>query len=238
VVRRVHERARRGATRHDEVNGQGDAQRILSLLPAEPVVQLAEGATLLRGFAEPETRGLMSALHQVVATAPFRHMVTPGGHRMSVEITNCGRVGWVTDSGGYRYDPLDPLSGRPWLPMPTVFRSLAVRAASARGFDGFEPDACLINRYEPGARLTLHQDRNERDFSQPIVSVSLGLSAVFLFGGSHRNHRPRRIRLESGDVVVWGGPARLAFHGVEPLEDGDDPLTGRCRINLTFRKAL
>ena len=220
------------------MNGQGDARHILSLLPAEPVVLLAEGATLLRGFAEPDARSLIETLRQLVATAPFRHMVTPGGHRMSVGITNCGRVGWVTDSGGYRYDPLDPMSGHPWPSMPAEFRSLAVRAAAAGAFDGFEPDACLINRYEPGARLSLHQDRNERDFDQPIVSVSLGLSAVFLFGGSHRHERPRRVRLESGDVVVWGGPARLTFHGVEPLDDGDDPLTGRCRLNLTFRKAL
>lgn len=211
---------------------------LLSLLPADPVVRLADGATLLRSFAEPDARSLIETLRQLVATAPFRHMVTPGGHRMSVGITNCGRVGWVTDSGGYRYDPLDPMSGRSWPSMPAEFQSLAVRAAAAGGFDGFEPDACLINRYEPGARLTLHQDRNERDFSQPIVSVSLGLSAVFLFGGPQRHDRPRRVKLESGDVVVWGGPARLTFHGVEPLEVGDDPLTGRCRINLTFRKAL
>src|SRR5439155_13479333 len=158
--------------------------------------------------------------------------------RMSVAITNCGRAGWVTDRSGYRYDPIDPFTSRPWPAMPAICRSLAVRAALAAGFDGFAPDACLVNRYEPGARLSLHQDRNERDFGQPIVSVSLGLSAVFLFGGQRRNDRPRRVRLESGDVVVWGGPARLTFHGVEPLEDGDDPLTGRCRINLTFLKAL
>jgi len=221
------------------VNGQPEAQRPTpSLLPAEPVVALAKGATLLRGFAEPESQRLMEALQHVLAAAPPRHMVTPGGHRMSVAITNCGHAGWVTDRSGYRYDPIDPLTRCPWPSMPAVFRTLAVRAASAGGFDRFDPDACLINRYEPGARLTLHQDRNERDFGQPIVSVSLGLSAVFLFGGPDRSHRPRRIRLESGDVIVWGGPARLAFHGVEPLEDGDDPLTGRCRINLTFRKAL
>ena len=232
MVRRVHEGARRGAAGHDEVNG------ILNLLPAEPVVLLAEGATLLRGFAGSETRSLLQALPHVLAAAPFRRMVTPGGHRMSVAITNCGRAGWVTDRGGYRYDPIDPLTRRAWPSMPAEFRSLALRAASAGGFDGFEPDACLINRYEPGARLSLHQDRNERDFDQPIVSVSLGLSAVFLFGGSHRHERPRRVRLESGDVVVWGGPARLTFHGVEPLDDDDDPLTGRCRLNLTFRKAL
>jgi alkylated DNA repair protein (DNA oxidative demethylase) len=157
---------------------------------------------------------------------------------MSVAMTNCGRAGWVTDRSGYRYDPLDPVTQRPWPPMPAGFLELAARAASAAGFPGFVPDSCLINRYEPGTRLSLHQDRNERDFGAPIVSVSLGLPAVFLFGGSRRADRARRVRLESGDVVVWGGPARLAFHGVAPLADGDDPLTGNCRINLTLRKAL
>jgi DNA oxidative demethylase len=202
------------------------------------VEALADGATVLRRFAEPEASALMASLQPVLARAPFRHMVTPGGHRMSVAMTNCGRAGWVTDQSGYRYDPIDPTTQRTWPSMPTVFVRLAVRAAAAGGFDGFEPDACLVNRYEPGARLSLHQDRNERDFRAPIVSVSLGLPAVFLFGGSRRSDRPRKVRLESGDVAVWGGPARLAFHGVDPLAEGDDPLTGRCRINLTFRKAL
>jgi alkylated DNA repair protein (DNA oxidative demethylase) len=199
---------------------------------------LADGATVLRRFAEPEASALMASLQHVLARAPLRHMVTPGGHRMSVAMTNCGRAGWVTDQSGYRYDPIDPITQRTWPSMPTAFVRLAVRAAAAGGFDGFEPDACLVNRYEPGARLSLHQDRNERDFRAPIVSVSLGLPAVFLFGGSRRSDRPRKVRLESGDVAVWGGPARLAFHGVDPLAEGDDPLTGRCRINLTFRKAL
>lgn len=157
---------------------------------------------------------------------------------MSVAMTNCGRVGWVTDGKGYRYDAIDPLSGKRWPSMPPVFLQLAERAAAAAGFSAFEPDSCLINRYEPGARLSLHQDRNEHGFDAPIVSVSLGLPAIFLFGGLVRNERPRRLRLENGDVVVWGGPARLAFHGVEPLADGNHPLTGRCRLNLTFRRAL
>jgi alkylated DNA repair protein (DNA oxidative demethylase) len=157
---------------------------------------------------------------------------------MSVAMSNCGRVGWVTDRTGYRYDPIDPMTRRPWPSMPAAFRRLAASAAAGAGFQGFEPDACLINRYEPAAQLSLHQDRNERDLGAPIVSVSLGLPAVFLFGGVRRSERPRKVRLESGDVAVWGGPARLVFHGIEPLADGDDPLTGRCRINLTFRKAL
>jgi DNA oxidative demethylase len=143
----------------------------------------------------------------------------------------------VTDRRGYRYDPADPETGRPWPAMPFVFSALATRAAAVGGFGGFAADACLINRYEPGSRLSLHQDRNERDFEQPIVSVSLGLPATFLFGGLERSDRPRRFRLESGDVVVWGGPSRLVFHGVDTLADGDHPATGRCRINLTLRKA-
>jgi alkylated DNA repair protein (DNA oxidative demethylase) len=206
--------------------------------PGPRVEALGEGATLLRGFAEPDVAALMESLRDILVTAPFRHMVTPGGYRMSVALTNCGRAGWVTDRSGYRYDPIDPMTRQPWPSMPATFLRLGARAAAACRFDGFEPDACLINRYEPGARLSLHQDRNERDFGAPIVSVSLGLPAVFLFGGARRSDRPRRLRLESGDVAVWGGPARLAFHGVEPLDDGHDPLTGRCRINLTLRKAL
>jgi alkylated DNA repair protein (DNA oxidative demethylase) len=202
------------------------------------VETLAQGALLLRGFAYSDAMALMEALEQILATSPFRHMITPGGYRMSVAMTNCGRAGWITDRSGYRYDTLDPMNRRPWPPIPDAFLGVATRAAAAAGFGVFEPDACLINRYEPAARLSLHQDRNERDFGAPIVSVSLGLPAVFLFGGLRRNDRPRRVRLESGDVAVWGGSARLAFHGIAPLADGDDPLTGHCRINLTFRKAL
>ena len=203
--------------------------------PAEP---LAQGAVLLRGFASQDVAGLLDAVRGIATTAPFRHMTTPGGYRMSVAMTNCGEAGWVSDANGYRYDSLDPETGRPWPPIPELFLSLAARAAAEAGFSNFRPDACLINRYESGARLTLHQDRNERDFTQPIVSVSLGLPAVFLFGGPRRKDRPRRVRIETGDVAVWGGPSRLAFHGIAPLAAGSDPLAGAYRINLTFRKAL
>jgi alkylated DNA repair protein (DNA oxidative demethylase) len=199
---------------------------------------IAEGATLLHGFAAGAAPSLLQAIEDVVAAAPLRHMITPGGYRMSVAMTNCGAAGWVTDRSGYRYDARDPLTGKPWPAMPGIFSDLARRAAAAGGFGDFEPDACLINRYEPGARLTMHQDKNERDYTAPIVSVSLGLPAVFLFGGLRRKDRPQRMRLESGDVAVWGGPTRLAYHGVAPLADGDDPLTGHCRYNLTFRTAL
>lgn len=199
---------------------------------------VAPGARLLRGFARGEAPAMMQAIDLIAAAAPFRHMVTRGGFRMSVAMTNCGKAGWITDRRGYRYASIDPETGRPWPEMPKIFSELAARAAEAGGFSKFEPDACLINRYEPGARMSLHQDRNEQDFGQPIVSVSLGLPAVFLFGGDERSDRPKKVHLENGDVVVWGGVARLAFHGIAPLAEGEHPLTGKARINLTFRKAL
>ncbi len=199
--------------------------------------RLADGAVLLRGLAIGRQSELLTALHEVVAAAPFRHMTTPGGHQMSVAMTNCGSVGWVTDRTGYRYDGNDPENAQPWPAMPRPFVELAAQAAAEAGFGGFSPDACLINRYQPGARMSLHQDRDERDFGAPIVSVSLGLPAIFLFGGLQRSDKPQRFRLEHGDVVVWGGPARLAFHGVAPLADGEHGVMGRQRINLTFRKA-
>jgi alkylated DNA repair protein (DNA oxidative demethylase) len=199
--------------------------------------QIAEGAILLRGFARAFEHDLLPALHAVTEQAPFRHMQTPGGHRMSVAMTNCGCYGWVTDRRGYRYDAIDPESNKAWPDMPSVFLLLAGQAAERAGFAGFSPDACLINRYEPGARMSLHQDRDERDFTCPIVSVSLGLSAVFLFGGPKRSDKAQRYRLQHGDVVVWGGPSRLFFHGVAPLAEGEHASLGRQRINLTFRKA-
>jgi alkylated DNA repair protein (DNA oxidative demethylase) len=199
--------------------------------------RLAPGAAVLPGFAAPAEAALLAALREVVARAPFRHMVTPGGFRMSVAMTNCGSYGWVTDRSGYRYDPVDPQSGNEWPPMPESFLRLAVDAAAHAGFSGFVPDACLINRYEPGARMSLHQDKNERDFDQPIVSVSLGLPAVFLFGGFKRADKPRRVELRHGDVMVWGGPSRLRYHGVMPLKDGGHPVVGPHRINLTLRRA-
>jgi alkylated DNA repair protein (DNA oxidative demethylase) len=211
---------------------------LLSELPAprtrEPI---GDGAVVLRGFVSARAGELLCAVEHIHAAAPFRHLTTPGGHVMSVAMTNCGDLGWVSDRRGYRYQGVDPLSGAPWPAMPELFRCVATGAAEEAGYARFMSDACLINRYEPGARLTLHQDRNERDPSQPIVSVSLGVSAIFLFGGLRRNDRPRRIRLDHGDVVVWGGATRLAFHGVEALGEGMHAVTGRCRINLTFRKA-
>jgi len=203
----------------------------------EPREPLGDGAVLLRGFALDEADALFAAARAVIAEAPLRHMVTPGGLAMAVAMTNCGPLGWVSDRRGYRYQGTDPLSGEPWPAMPAVFRSLAGRAASAAGFDGFEPDACLVNRYEPGTRLSLHQDRDETDHGAPIVSVSLGLPAVFLWGGLKRADRPHRVPLVHGDVVVWGGPSRLVFHGVAPLAAGEHDRLGAQRVNLTFRKA-
>jgi alkylated DNA repair protein (DNA oxidative demethylase) len=206
------------------------------VLPPREVI--GEGAMLLRGFARPIQHDLLTAIEAIAAQSPFRHMSTAGGHQMSVAMTNCGRVGWVTDRTGYRYDTIDPDSGRPWPDMPPVFRELAGQAAAQAGFAGFRPEACLVNRYEPGARLSLHQDRDEKNYDAPIVSVSLGLPAIFLWGGLKRTDKTIRYRLEHGDVVVWGGPSRLIFHGVAPLADGEHALLGRRRINLTFRRAL
>ncbi len=193
---------------------------------------------LLGGFAEPIDRALLEAISDVTQAAPVRRMVVPGGGTMSVAMTNCGKAGWVTDRKGYRYDPVDPESGKPWPEMPGVFADLAERAAAAAGFMKFSPDACLINRYEPGTRLSLHQDLNERDYKEPIVSVSLGVPAVFLWGGLKRADLPRRVPVVHGDVVVWGGPARMIFHGINTLKEGHHPLTGNLRYNLTFRRAL
>jgi alkylated DNA repair protein (DNA oxidative demethylase) len=200
--------------------------------------QLGPGAFVLRAFALDEAPALLDAIQVVARAAPFRHMTTARGLRMSVAMTNCGDAGWLSDRSGYRYDAIDPETRRPWPAMPDVFAHLARRAASAAGFEGFAPDACLINRYEPGTRLTLHQDRDEQDFAAPIVSASLGVPATFLWGGTARAARPRRVGLDHGDVVVWGGPARLNFHGIDTVGEGHHALTGSARFNLTFRQAL
>lgn len=196
------------------------------------------GLTYLAGFALPFEQQLLTAIGQITARAPFRHMLTRGGQSMSAAMTNCGAIGWVTDRTGYRYDPIDPETGRHWPALPQAFTQLAGQAAARAGFAHYLPDVCLINRYEPGARMSLHQDRDERDFSSPIVSVSLGLPATFLFGGLKRSDRPHRFPLEHGDVVVWGGVYRLVYHGVAPVADGSHASVGRMRLNLTMRKAL
>lgn len=194
-------------------------------------------ACVLRGFALPFAQELLSSIERIEQAAPFRHMVTPGGFEMSVAITNCGALGWTTDARGYRYTAQDPRSGRPWPPMPQAFARLARQAAEAAGFEGFAPDACLINRYAPGARLSLHQDKDERDLAAPIVSVSLGMPATFLFGGHKRSDKTAKVPLRHGDVVVWGAGDRLRYHGVSPLKDEPHPVLGSRRVNLTFRKA-
>jgi len=208
--------------------------------PASPTPRdepLCEGAVVLRGFALAQQEPLLQAIDAIVAQAPFRHLITPGGLRMSVAMTNAGSLGWVSDRRGYRYDPIDPLSGRPWPAMPEILHELAGSAAARAGFHGFVPDACLINRYQTGTRLSLHQDRDEGDLGQPIVSVSLGVPAMFLFGGLQRAERAQRVPLAHGDVVVWGGPARLRFHGVLPVKPAHHSRLGSERINLTFRRA-
>jgi alkylated DNA repair protein (DNA oxidative demethylase) len=205
--------------------------------PGLPRDLLGPGTAILNGFALGRETELAFVMQAITKLAPFRHMITPGGFRMSVALTNCGTYGWVTDRTGYRYDSIDPETGQHWPGMPGNFLELARDAASAAGFPSFNPDACLINRYEPGSRLTLHQDKNERDFTQPIVSVSLGLPATFLFGGMERSDKSVRVPVHHGDVIVWGGPARLRYHGINPLKDGVHPTFGGYRYNLTFRVA-
>ncbi|WP_313621229.1 DNA oxidative demethylase AlkB [Achromobacter sp.] len=206
--------------------------------PAQPGrVVLGQQSVVLRGYALPMVDDLLGGVDDITAQAPFRHMETPGGYTMSVALTNCGELGWTTDARGYRYSRIDPQSGKPWPAMPDAFRRLAVEAAREAGFPGFAPDACLVNRYEPGSRLSLHQDKNERDYDAPIVSVSLGMPAMFLFGGDKRADKAARVPLFHGDVVVWGGVDRLRFHGVMPLKDMPHPRLGSQRINFTIRKA-
>jgi alkylated DNA repair protein (DNA oxidative demethylase) len=209
-----------------------------SLWPTEttPTIENpAEGVTLLRAFCLHQAPELLEAIAHITQSSPFRNMVVPSGHAMSVAMTNSGDLGWTTDRTGYRYTTLDPTTNKPWPPMPAIFADLATRAATAAGLPNFKTNACLINRYEIGARLSLHQDKNEQDYTQPIVSVSLGLPATFLLGTLRRADTPRRIRIEHGDVAVWGGPARLIYHGVAPIASGHHPLTGPHRINITFR---
>ena len=200
--------------------------------------ELDAGAVVLRRYALPWAEALFAALGAITEKAPFRHMVTPGGFGMSVAMSNCGRLGWVSDRSGYRYAAQDPQTGAPWPAMPQAFLDLAQAAAAAAGFSGFAPDACLINRYEPGAKMSLHQDKDEQDLAAPIVSVSLGVPATFLFGGRQRADKCARVPLAHGDVVVWGGPARLRYHGVLPVKATHHALTGTHRLNLTFRKVV
>ena len=216
---------------------RANAELFSDLPPAEGRRQLAEGAWLLYGFALDEADALLARIRDIEQAAPFRHLITPGGKRMSVAMTNCGRVGWHSDRKGYRYVARDPRSDKPWPVMPDAFLSLAQRAAHEAGYPRFAPDVCLVNRYEPGARLTLHQDRDEAGFDAPIVSVSLGAPARFLFGGDQRRDRCRRLPLGHGDVVVWGGPSRMAYHGIAPLAESHHSATGTLRYNLTFRTA-
>ena len=199
--------------------------------------QIGEQSFVLRGFSQPWVARVLAALEPVLQRAPLRNMVTPGGFTMSAALSSCGTLGWTTDRSGYRYTRLDPLSDQPWPEMPAVFRELAQAAAMAAGFSDFMPDACLINRYLPGAKMSLHQDKDERSYDAPIVSVSLGLPAIFLFGGLKRSDKSRRVSLFHGDIVVWGGVDRLRYHGVLPLNEGQHPQLGAQRINLTFRRA-
>jgi alkylated DNA repair protein (DNA oxidative demethylase) len=199
--------------------------------------QIGEQSWVLRGFALPQVEQLLTDLEAILAAAPLRHMVTPGGFSMSVGTSSCGQLGWITDRSGYRYSSVDPLSGLPWPAMPAALADLARKAAERAGFMDFQADSCLINQYVPGAKMSLHQDKDEKGYAAPIVSLSLGLPAMFLFGGFERSDKTRRIPLLHGDMVVWGGVDRLRYHGVLPIKPGHHPLLGERRINITFRVA-
>ena len=201
------------------------------------VERISDQAFALRGFALPKAKELLAALDSVLLQAPLRQMQTPGGYTMSARLSSCGALGWTTDRDGYHYSPLDPLSARPWPAMPGVFLALAAAAASSAGFRGFVPDSCLINAYAPGAKMSLHQDKNERCHTAPIVSISLGLPAIFQFGGFERSDPTQRIALFHGDIMVWGGVDRLRYHGVMPIKPGHHSLLGEQRINITLRQA-
>jgi DNA oxidative demethylase len=208
----------------------------LPLLAEDLHTVLAPGAVLMRAFGRADDVDILQAVESVIAQAPLRHLQTPGGYTMSIQTTRCGSMGWVSEPGGYRYAPSNPSTRAPWPAMPQCLLDFAVRAATEAGYPDFVPDSCMINQYLPGNKLGLHQDRDERDLRAPVVSLSLGLPAIFLFGGLQRTGKTQRYRLAHGDVVVWGGPSRLAFHGVLPVADGDHALVGRRRVNVTFRK--
>lgn len=199
--------------------------------------EICNGALVLRQYATAQAPDILAAITAIEAQAPFRHMQTAGGYTMSAAITSCGNLGWVSDRQGYRYSTHDPQSKKPWPAMPNVLREFATKAATDAGYDNFHPDACLINRYAPGAKMSLHQDRHERDYNAPIVSISLGVQATFLFGGEQRSDQTVKVPLAHGDVVVWGGESRLKFHGVLPIKAGYHPMTGEDRLNITFRVA-
>lgn len=198
---------------------------------------IANESYILPGFASAKTNTLLTAIEGVIQVAPLRQMHTPGGFKMAAQLTNCGKYGWVTDRHGYRYQTTDPETDLSWPTMPELIHQLALEAASACGFEHFKPDVCLINCYQPGAGMGLHQDKDEKDFSAPIVSVSLGVPAIFLFGGAKRQDKPSAYLLKNGDVVVWGGEDRLRFHGVQPIKLAHHPMTGQKRFNLTIRQA-
>ena len=206
---------------------------LFSQLELEPThEELYPGAVLMRGLALPQDREFFAAMESIIAAAPLHHAVTPGGLPMGVMVTDCG------DSRAFanRWDAANTPGKQPWPRMPRVLYDFAIRCANRSGFPLFRPDACHINRYHAGIKLGLHQDRHEIDLNQPIVSISLGLECIFLLGGLQRTDKARHILLEHGDVIVWGGPSRMRFHGVQPLKPGSHPLTGPYRYNLTFRR--
>lgn len=200
-----------------------------------PIEEIYPDLFVLANFVD--TNPLMVQVERITKVSPFRKMMTPNGHYTGVALTNCGDFGWTSDRNEYRYSSSDPLNNQPWLAIPESFKALAKNAAHVAGFKDFEPDACLINQYLIGTKLGSHQDKNEKDFSQPIVSVSIGLSAVFQIFGNQRAGQAINYRLYDGDVVVWGNSARLCYHGVRTLSAAELDPTCQQRINITFRKS-
>ncbi|GGC10653.1 alpha-ketoglutarate-dependent dioxygenase AlkB [Marinobacterium zhoushanense] len=215
----------------------GDLNLTEALFDDQERIAIADSAWLFRGYARAQASEIVEAVRSVLRQAPLRQMQVPGGHWMSVRTSSCGDKGWVSDSRGYRYACEDPLTGRAWPAIPPLLLELAVSGAARAGFAAFEPDACLINCYQPGAKMGLHQDRDEKDLDAPIVSLSFGLPATFMFGGLTRRGSVKRFPLLHGDMLVWGGPSRMVYHGVAPLQAGEHPMLGAWRVNLTFRRA-
>jgi len=205
---------------------------------AEPLhTAIGEQALLFHQFLSQTDEALLSDVRAVLKQSPLRHLHTPSGHKMSVKSSNCGHYGWLTDEHGYRYQSIDPVTKKPWPQMPDSISIQAIEVARLAGFENFKPDSCLINVYMPGAKMGLHQDKDEADFTKPIVSFSFGLSMNFLWGGFKRSDKYQKVILQHADALVWGGKDRLRYHGVQQLKEGVHPITGRCRVNLTIRQA-
>ncbi|THJ30850.1 DNA oxidative demethylase AlkB [Lampropedia aestuarii] len=205
--------------------------------PEEQRVALGPQAVVLRQKASPLAAELVARIEDVLQHSPLYQMATPGGKPLSVRTTSCGTHGWSSDPTGYSYVRHHPLTDQAWPEIPAAWSALATEAAQEAGFAQFAPDTCLINQYGLDSKMALHQDRSEQDLRQPVVSISLGMSALFLWGGMQRSDKPAHVLLHHGDMVVWGGVDRLRFHGIKHLTGAPHPQLGAMRYNLTLRRA-